>query len=70
MSSSENPPTYVSSSMYLGDGPDHDELGEAGRVLDRGERADHRADGVPDEDHVAEVELAADLEHVSGIGVE
>ena len=51
-------------------GPDEHERCEQLRPLDGGEHADHRADGVPDEDHVPEPELVADLEHVLGVAVE
>ena len=39
-------------------------------LADRGQHADHRADRVPDEDGVGQVERAAQLQHVVGVGVE
>ena len=49
---------------------DQDERAEALRLARRGQHADHRAHRVADEDHVGELELAADLEHVVGVAVE
>ena len=49
---------------------DEHELREALRLLDRREHADHRAHRVADEDHVAQLQLAADLEHVVGVALQ
>ena len=49
---------------------DQHELGEAVRLLDRSEDTDHRRHRVTDEHDITEVQIGADLEHVSGIAVE
>ena len=47
--------------------PDHHKLAEhAGRLLRR-QRADHAADGMPDENGILQAEFAADLDDVIGI---
>ena len=51
-------------------GPDQHELCEPIRFLHGGEDPDHRAHGVPDEDQIVQLELAADLEHVVGVTLE
>ncbi len=43
------------------------QLGEAVGLGGGGEDADHGGDGVADEDHIGQVELAADLQHVLGV---
>ena len=49
---------------------DEDQLGEEARRGEVGEHADHRGDRVPDEDHVPQVELGADVEHVVGVALQ
>ena len=49
---------------------EQDELGEPVRVRGDGEHADHRGDRVADEDDVAQVELAHELEDVVGVTVQ
>ncbi len=64
MSSRVKPPTYSVVVDVARRGADEDELREPLGLLGGCEHADHRADRVPDEDHVAQIELAADLEHI------
>ncbi len=49
---------------------EQDQLGEPRRLGGDGQHADHRADRVPDEHHVAQVQLAADVQDVLGVAVE
>jgi hypothetical protein len=49
---------------------DEDEMREALRLTPRREHADHRAHRVSDEDHVLQLELVADVEHVLYVAVE
>ena len=44
--------------------------GEPAWRLDVGQHADHRADRVPDEDHLADAELVDDLVQVVGMAVQ
>ena len=46
------------------------QLGEPLRLESRREHADHRADRVPDEHHLAQIQLPAQLRHVLGVAVQ
>src|SRR3712207_8050986 len=46
-------------------GANHDQPGEPLGIAGRRQRPDHRAHGMPDEDHLAQVQLARSEEHTS-----
>ena len=53
-----------------GGGGEQHELGEEVRLTVRGQDADHRAHRMPDEDHLPQVQLAADLPYVVRVAVQ